>query len=175
MPADYICPNCHLGFSVGQFHYHDFSSGYWARTLMVCSACGTMHAVEHADTVGGMSAEADEETPAADLVGNLYPDQRPDRLQAQSGPIFLDLDDKDLFIRYGEWLLCDFFFFRRQGETASSHPMLEDWMKVQALEELACNHCRTAGSLISDWPREGSPCPHCQEAMGNRPFSMWIT
>lgn len=47
MPSEYECDSCKLNFSVGWFHYHDLSSGYCAETLLVCTACGTVHSVEH--------------------------------------------------------------------------------------------------------------------------------
>jgi RNase P subunit RPR2 len=47
MPSDFECPNCHLGFSVGWYHYHRSDSGYIARTLLVCSVCGVQHSIEH--------------------------------------------------------------------------------------------------------------------------------
>lgn len=47
MPSDYECPQCHLGFSVGWFHYHRHESGYGGRTLLVCTACGVQHSIEH--------------------------------------------------------------------------------------------------------------------------------
>lgn len=47
MPSDYECKKCRLNFTVGWFHYHDFSSGYGAETMLVCNDCGTVHRVEH--------------------------------------------------------------------------------------------------------------------------------
>lgn len=46
MPTDYRCPTCELRFSVGRYHYHSFDSGYCGRSLVVCRACGTQHAIE---------------------------------------------------------------------------------------------------------------------------------
>lgn len=46
MPQDFRCTNCELRFSVGWFHYHCFSSGYGAQTLLVCTCCGLQHALE---------------------------------------------------------------------------------------------------------------------------------
>ena len=43
----YKCENCQLRFELGGGRYNDKSSGYGARTLCICTACGTMHAVEH--------------------------------------------------------------------------------------------------------------------------------
>lgn len=46
MPTQFACPSCLLQFSVGWLHYHEFDSGYGSRTLLVCSSCGTQHAIE---------------------------------------------------------------------------------------------------------------------------------
>jgi rubredoxin len=46
MPLDYQCSQCRLGFSVGTYHYHSHASGYFGRTLLLCSNCGTQHAIE---------------------------------------------------------------------------------------------------------------------------------
>ncbi len=46
MPVLYECRSCNLRFTVGWFHYHTFNTGYCAKTLMVCTACGTQYAVE---------------------------------------------------------------------------------------------------------------------------------
>ena len=48
MPSEIACMNCSLQFSVGWFHYHIFDSGYGSKTLLVCAACGTQHAIEDA-------------------------------------------------------------------------------------------------------------------------------
>ena len=48
MPSDFKCPTCELRFSTGSYHYHSFESGFIGRQLMVCTACGTQHAVEFA-------------------------------------------------------------------------------------------------------------------------------
>lgn len=44
----YQCPNCKLEFSIGQFHYDVFRSGYDSMTLCICMKCGSSHAIEHA-------------------------------------------------------------------------------------------------------------------------------
>ncbi len=53
MPVDYTCGSCRLRFSLGWFHYHDFSSGYGSATLCVCKKCGTRHCIEQALTSRG--------------------------------------------------------------------------------------------------------------------------
>src|ERR1035437_9151531 len=51
MPQSFYCKACKLGFAVGWYHYHDSPDGYGAETLLVCSACGTMHSIQHPDPV----------------------------------------------------------------------------------------------------------------------------
>lgn len=67
MPNDYHCLDCHLSFSVGWFHYHEFPEydgvRYGSETLLVCRECGTQHRLEQALT-----------------------ETRHDRLLARSGP-----------------------------------------------------------------------------------------
>ena len=46
MPIDVECKSCMLGFSVGTYHYHSNTTGYFGRTLMVCTMCGTQHELE---------------------------------------------------------------------------------------------------------------------------------
>ena len=46
MPIDIECSVCKLGFSVGVYHYHSHVTGYFGRTLMVCTECGTQHELE---------------------------------------------------------------------------------------------------------------------------------
>lgn len=46
MVDDFKCNRCSLHFSVGQYHYHRFESGYGGRALFACGDCGTQHAVE---------------------------------------------------------------------------------------------------------------------------------
>ncbi len=48
MPTDLACRNCDYALTLGWYHYHDFSSGYGARTAFACANCGATHYVEHA-------------------------------------------------------------------------------------------------------------------------------
>lgn len=48
MPTDYKCKHCMVRFSTGPYHYHNFDSGYCGRCLLVCTECGTQHALEAA-------------------------------------------------------------------------------------------------------------------------------
>ena len=47
MPTDYQCRRCDLRFSAGGYH-HRLNKGYGSRALLVCTACGTQHALERA-------------------------------------------------------------------------------------------------------------------------------
>jgi hypothetical protein len=46
MPVDYECSCCLLGFSLGLYHYHIHTHGYFGRKLVVCSECGLQHSIE---------------------------------------------------------------------------------------------------------------------------------
>ncbi len=46
MPTTYECNSCGLILEFGWYHYHSFSSGYGASTLVGCLACGCQHRVE---------------------------------------------------------------------------------------------------------------------------------
>lgn len=45
MPLNMSCTSCNLRITVGWFHDGTAAEGYGARTLLVCKACGTEHAV----------------------------------------------------------------------------------------------------------------------------------
>ena len=69
MPQRCRCRRCNLIFSVGWYHYHEYSSGYFASTLLVCSHCGVQHAVRHP---GGAKGDA----------------RKPELLEAHEKPMF---------------------------------------------------------------------------------------
>lgn len=46
MPSNHKCQSCTLEFQAGWYFYPSFDTGYAARTLLVCGACGHQHAVE---------------------------------------------------------------------------------------------------------------------------------
>ena len=46
MPRNYKCSPFDLEFSIGWFHYHDFTSGYGSETLLICDSCGTEHTIQ---------------------------------------------------------------------------------------------------------------------------------
>lgn len=46
MPSKLGCQSCAHEFEVGWFHYHILDTGYGAKTLLVCGACGLPHAVD---------------------------------------------------------------------------------------------------------------------------------
>lgn len=43
MPVDFKCSTCQCRFSLGGYHYHDFSSGYAGETLAVCRSAPGSH------------------------------------------------------------------------------------------------------------------------------------
>jgi len=45
MPIDYECTACKLGFTVGFYHQHDHSDGYFGFRLLVCRGCGCQHQI----------------------------------------------------------------------------------------------------------------------------------
>lgn len=82
MPDSFHCNACKLCFAVGWQHFHGSEDGYGAETLLVCSACGTMHAVRHplpkfVPVLGGLFRRAVE------------PDV-PERLLALPEPYFVE-------------------------------------------------------------------------------------
>src|SRR5688572_17127318 len=89
MPRDFECPSCKLAFSVGWYHYHSDSGGFWARTLVVCRSCGTQHSIEHA------------------ARGNTAPEIS-DVLESYDAPLKnpkkLKIGDVELPSYQGEWL-----------------------------------------------------------------------
>lgn len=53
MVSQFSCQACHLRFSLGAYHGHDFRSGYAGGRYGVCRACGTQHLVNVALTDRG--------------------------------------------------------------------------------------------------------------------------
>jgi hypothetical protein len=157
MPEVYACRQCGLTFEVGWYHYHDFSSGYAAETLLVCRECGTAHAVEHAVTP--------RQDP--DLGGELPADQgpiwRPDRILRQPGPIRVPTDtDAPLFLpAYADWLPCGDAPTIRPDRVLQPFIGMEGIADGLALGVVRCGHCGVLGSLLDRWPDEGAPCPGC--------------
>lgn len=43
MVSDFECTTCNLHFSVGGYHFHNFSDGYSGVLLAVCRCCSTQH------------------------------------------------------------------------------------------------------------------------------------
>lgn len=70
MPVKIQCTHCSLRFSVGRYHYHVFSRGYIAKEFLVCSACGTQHAIEIA-----LSDRGPEEFKLCDVVLTAVSDE----------------------------------------------------------------------------------------------------
>ena len=99
MPTIWECEFCHLSFMVGWYHYHDFSRGYAAKTHLVCKYCGTMHAIEHAITLGVRAKAEDSVT-----VMDHPPEQQPDRLLSQPEPLFVDIDRRERAAKTDKYL-----------------------------------------------------------------------
>jgi hypothetical protein len=103
MPTELECQGCHLIFAVGWYHYHSFDSGYAAMTRLVCARCGTMHALEHAVSLAfsrqpveeSSSLLARRDVKETSLSARDLPSQqKPDRLLAQAGPLFVNVEER---------------------------------------------------------------------------------
>lgn len=71
MPTSYVCSNCNYSVSLGWFHYHDFSSGFGSQTLLLCTECGTQHAIHHAIPADMMEEVQNIATVIIDEIGPL--------------------------------------------------------------------------------------------------------
>jgi hypothetical protein len=147
MPQDFYCNACHLGFSVGWFHYHHCPEGYGAQTLLVCSACGTMHAVEHPSAVW------------VPVLGGLFqrkgqPKKR-DRLLAQDGPFFLTGPDQVPHHHLKQWHPHE---VAHELCPKSKYKYMRDFIDLAPVE---CHHCRRPATLVKDWACHNVRCPAC--------------
>jgi hypothetical protein len=141
MPTTWRCTSCRLVLPVGWFHYGRGAQPYWAATLLVCSECGTAHAVEHAIRDSGCG----------------------DRLFHLSEPYFDDCepdvirDDEKLEIK---WLpgSSHIRHWHAGGETG----------RYGELENLQCVHCGTY-SLTDRWGDKDA-CPSCVGRHGRGGF-----
>src|SRR5437899_7260936 len=95
MPQSFYCKACHLGFAVGWFHYHDCADGYWAETMLICSACGTMHTVVHPGKI--------EKPVLGGLFRKHVEPELPDLLKAQDGPVQVNSPEDPVMQRLKEW------------------------------------------------------------------------
>jgi hypothetical protein len=195
MPTELECQSCHLFFSLGWYHYHSFSSGYASMRRLVCGRCGTMHAIEHAVSLASLreavenatsllaQRDIDESTlRSADLPSK----QKPDRLLAQPGPAFINVEERASLLRQGsfiderlaghpqpaDWIECRSSPDYRCERTVRAPLVLEGCTDHLSLEGSACNSCKQTGTLVSDWP-EGVNCPLCDGQINKTLF--WVT
>lgn len=186
MPADYRCQFCRLEFVVGWFHYHDFSSGFAAMTYLVCTRCGTQHALEHAATKRpdrwATFWQRILSIKTLLRVPDLAPSQPLDRLLAQSGPIIGKTETEDFpHPNFKEWIECQSSLLFRPVRQVPEYSELEAVSDHLSLSNVNCHHCNAVGSLTERWPHslgesphEISDCPSCGKAI-EEPSSVWMT
>jgi hypothetical protein len=169
MPTNWECQSCHLTFTVGWYHYHDFSSGYSANTRLVCKRCGTMHAIEHATTLAPHD-KVENKVSAPDLS----PEQKPDRLLAQPVPLFVNMTEQqhaansdnmlDQLLaglpKLRDWVQCSASRSIRPERVVRPIPTVEACTDKLMLKDVTCNYCGEIGSLVSRW-HDNECCPRC--------------
>jgi len=169
MPTNFECESCHLSFTIGWYHYHDFSNGYAAKTRLVCKLCGTMHAIEHAITLG-----ACDDVESSLVAFDLPEEQQPDRLLAQPGPLFVDIAEREraagvanlidqliaVVPKLHDWIKCNTSGYIRPLRTARPIPTVGGSTGAFALEDYPCYNCGETASLVSEWP-DSQKCPRC--------------
>ena len=160
MPGDFFCESCKLGFSVGWFHYHGDGEGYGAETLLVCSACGTTHMIQHPTPI------------KVPVLGGLFfktgKPAKTDRLMAQSGPGFLEGAEQDVLRCLKEWHECK---VSHELRPKYKHSSLKNYLELGPIE---CHHCGRKKTVTSDWNTQIVRCP----ARGQPkllPTKGWIT
>jgi predicted Zn-ribbon and HTH transcriptional regulator len=160
MPSNYFCASCKLGFAVGLFHYHEVTDGYWAGTLLVCSACGTMHSVEQPAAV------------RAPILGGLFfrkgVPEKLDRLIAQSGPCYLESAGNNVMLSLKSWEECKISHILRPP---GKHSYMKDFLDLGPAN---CNHCGRSATLVRDWGDFNVRCPACGKPSVKMTES-WIT
>ena len=160
MPSNHYCASCKLGFALGWFHYHDSSGGYGAETLLVCSACGTMHSVWHPATA------------RIPVFGGLFSRRgapaKVERLMAQSGPCFLESANDDIMGSLKQWEECQVTHVLRPS---SKHSYMKDFLELSPAK---CHHCGRSSTLVRDWDYHNVRCPACGKPSVTV-TSQWIT
>ncbi len=147
MPESFYCKACKLGFAVGWFHYHGSADGFGAETLLVCSACGTMHTVQHPSSVrtpvfGGLFSRAGEP-------------EKPDRLMAQDGPCFVNSPENDIMEWLQEWHECPTTHVLCPK---SKHSYMKGFIDLGPVK---CHHCSRVATLVREWASQNVRCPAC--------------
>ena len=156
MPSEYVCPKCHLAFSLGWFHYHVFDSGYDAMTLLGCKKCGTQHTIEHALGPESLELMCNEQKPEWLIQPPV------DRLLAASEPAFAVQDESKGFqMPKLEWI------------TPWTAPFLKG-VRHQDLADLPCHYCEGDDTLTQEWPKEGALCPLCEQRIEGA-IGFWMT
>jgi hypothetical protein len=169
MPTNWECESCHLTFTVGWYHYHDFSSGYSAETRLVCMRCGTMHAIEHATALAPCDKKENKVS-----ANDLPPEQKPDRALAQPAPLFVNIAERqhaansdsvlDQLLaglpKHCDWVQCSVSRSIRPKRVLRPIATVEACTDELTLKDVPCNYCREIGSLVSRWP-DNECCPRC--------------
>ena len=160
MPSNYYCASCELGFALGWFHYHGAADGFDAETLLVCSACGTMHTVGHPATV------------RIPVMGGLFyrrgTPEKTDKLMAQSGPCFVENAEDDVMLRLKKWEECKVTHALRPQ---NKHSYMKDFLD---LGPLRCHHCGRSSTLVRDRDYHDVICPACGQPRVSV-MKQWIT
>jgi hypothetical protein len=160
MPDNFYCGSCKLGFALGWFHYHGEDDGYGSETLLVCSACGTMHSIQHPNI------------PRIPVLGGLFSrlgtPEKPDRLRAQSGPCFVENAKDDVMQRLKAWEECNVTHVLRPK---SKHSYMKDYLELGPVQ---CHHCGRTATIVRDWDYYNVRCPACGQAQVSV-VSQWMT
>lgn len=127
MVEGYECKSCGLHFELGWFHFHRVSEGgAGGKTLLVCKACGTQHAVTH--IVGDSSKDEVHGQPGPLLQELGYFGDKRERIEAKTtGPV-------------------------RPVRAEMPFPTLEAYVDKLCPEVIVCVHCGTEGRVIDSWP-----------------------
>jgi hypothetical protein len=147
MPSNFYCNACKLRFSVGWFHYHDSSDGYGAETLLVCSACGTMHTVQHPTPVFRPILWG--------LFQKRVASEKKDRLMAQESPLFAEVTDDSILGITGEGRECK---ISHELCPPSKHDYMKGFIDLAPVE---CHYCQRKATLVKEWSMQNVRCPAC--------------
>jgi len=147
MPNSFYCKACKLGFAVGWFHYHECPDGYGAETLLVCSACGTMHTIQHPAFV------------SIPVLGGLFhksgKSDKTDRLLAQDGPLFANSPEDPILGHLKEWRDCQ---TSHDLCPKSKYKYMQDFIDLAPVK---CHHCKRPFTLVKEWANQNVRCPGC--------------
>jgi ribosomal protein S27E len=160
MPDSFYCKACKVAFAVGWFHYHGSADGLGAETLLVCSACGTMHTVVHPDPV------------RIPVLGGLFhrtgTPEKLDRLMAQAGPCFVNGPEDHVMERLQQWRECE---TKNVLCPKSKYAYMKGFIDLGPVK---CNHCGRQATLVQEWSSRNVRCPACGKSELSSERS-WIT